>query len=250
MRHHALIVCRDQEELDYMKEVLFSLHDKYDMADCQAMARRRIKKRRYDYVIVSAPMYVCSSSRVASPSVIDNFLDEMDEIYKGKLVPMIVIVSHKARAWTGEIMGASRGRRVLIRFIHNPFPRRGETLDRIIKHLVSHADMVNRMLQHVELTRPERVANSDSEKETTAVPALTKAQLDILQAMAESRHRVMKQTDIIAAGGHSKHVTRQALKVFLRLSLIKRPFGSRGGYALTDKARAAIGDHGNTRTTE
>ncbi|MCE5327921.1 MAG: hypothetical protein LLG01_16055 [Planctomycetaceae bacterium] len=240
MRHRALIVSKNRQELAYVTEVLFSLRDKFDLVNDQAQARRRIKKRRYDYVIVSAPMYVCSSSQVASPSVIDNFLDEMDEIYKGKLVPVIVILSHKARAWSGEIMGVSRGRRVLIRTIHNPFPRRGETLDMMIKHLVLHRDLVNRTIQHVEQSREAKTVAPTESKESGTVddmPPLARPHMEILEAMAQHPYRAMLQVEISEASGYKRYATQRYLTELSEMGLVAQMHGRRGGYSMTQKGR-------------
>ena len=47
--------------------------------------------------------------------------------------------------------------------------------------------------------------------------------------------RTMLQVEIMAAAGYGKHSTSQHLAKLVRLGLVERPMGPRGGYALTSR---------------
>gem|GEM_PF-2354527 len=73
---------------------------------------------------------------------------------------------------------------------------------------------------------------------TTDQLLLVEAELDILEALAQSRQGAMLQVEIMAAAGYSKPVTRDALKHLRELGFVAQPRGKqRKGHIITAKGR-------------
>lgn len=93
----------------------------------------------------------------------------------------------------------------------------------------------------------ERVATSVSRFAAapgTEQPMLVEAELDILEALAQSPHGAMLQVEVVTAAGYSKPVTRDALKHLRELGFVAKPRGKqRKGDVITAQGREYLAQH-------
>lgn len=99
---------------------------------------------------------------------------------------------------------------------------------------------------HLDLERfavaasiPMARTNRDIDAEN--LPVLTQAEVDLLEALAQSPHESMLQVDLAAAAGYSKSATRDGLNRLRELNFVAKPHGKqRKGDAITARGRAFL----------
>ena len=252
--HKALIVEDDPQIIDMIVDVLASLEHEYDTACSQDEALKRLKAHEYSYILLDIEIPAQSRKGPARIQNTENLLEKIGET-KGKDAPPVIIMNEHCAGnldSTEDMMrlAMSMTRKGAADIIKKPFPKAGRTLDRVIKKVLVKHGATDKEKPPVTVDPPRQEIAcgagiaTDSDSEPTRGSAnngkLTRMQLEILEALAESHHATMVQADIIEASGYGKHGVVGSLKKLRAIGMVHRPQGPHGGESITEKGREMI----------
>ncbi|NQU20407.1 MAG: response regulator, partial [Candidatus Nealsonbacteria bacterium] len=133
MPQKALVVDDDPEIREEIAEILDSMGDAYDMADCQSEGRRMFAAGGHSYYLLDLDIPVRTGTRPR----IQNGENLLHEILRRQGLfgpPVIVITGHGKD-------GPELARRVMsegaVDFVNKPFPSVGDTLDKAIRRALA-----------------------------------------------------------------------------------------------------------------
>ena len=259
----ALVVERDTKTLQLIDDVLTALDHEYQPVASLVDARKVLRTNVYAYILLSCeiPSRPHDTPRIQNA---ENFLEALRRFQGNDMPPVIVLLPPQGAypdMTREESIRMAHG--LMLRgatdFIAKPFATAGRTLDRVIKKVLNGrcapADSekpkaLSRLplaptSQGGDVQEGEAIATDQAVKPAPDAGhenagALTKGQMDVLEALGESPHQTVLQAEIIEGGGYSKHATHDCLGALQKLGLVHRPRGQRGGYAITETGRALL----------
>ena len=214
------------------------------IVDCLLDARRLIRAEKFDYLLLASLVPARSGGTSSVPNA-HRVLWELGQSRNGTKEPVIVLLPPEdgypeptKRAAVRMAHGFMR--RGAADFVDKPFPTAGRTLDRVIEKVLGIDDSSSAAEDSCDHEGEKTGKSTPMVAAPSSVVPLTKVQLEILEAMAESPLQTMLQSGIVELSGHNKHTARECLHVLVKSGLVVQPHGVRGGYSITQPGRRIL----------